>query len=454
MGSNITRTNEEFLQILKDKNILYIPLEEYKGGQTKIKWMCLLGHIFYAAPSTILRGNGCPYCANQKVLRGYNDLATTHHHLLDMWDFENNTISPYETTAKNKNKVWFKCIHGHSWQAYLYSASRDGFGCPYCGGHRVLKGFNDLWTTRPDIACLLKNPEDGYMVTEHSNKKMWFQCPQCHTDAYKSVNLITSHGLYCHFCSDGMSYAEKFVKNLLDQLNIKYIKDNPLPWSGQKRYDFYISDLSLIIETHGSQHYEQSKTFSRSLKEEQENDAYKKALAISNGIENYIELDCRMSDMEYIKNSIINSKISSFFNLSNVDWDECNNSTLTSNMILACNLFHNGESIDDIINILSVTRSTLIKYLKKGNECGLCKYDAEVIQKNTRQNFVENRKRKVICLETKVVFDSIKSAADFYNISPTSISEVCNGKKHRKTAGKYHWMFYDEYLLKNKEVAI
>ena len=236
-----------------------------------------------------------------------------------------------------------------------------------------------------------------------------------------------------------VSSAKELAQNIVDSAN---------------PYDFVCKDLSLIIETHGSQHYEQSKTFSRSLKEEQENDAYKKALAISNGIKNYIELDCYISDMEYIKKSIMNSELTLFFDLSNINWDECNKNTLTSNMVLACNLFYNGKSIDDIINILSVTRSTLIKYLKKGNECGLCKYDAEVIQKNTRQSFVENRKRKVICLETKVVFDSIKSAADFYNISPASISGVCNGEKHRKTAGKYHWMFYDEYLKINKGVAI
>lgn len=380
-------TNEEFLQKLKDNNILYVPLEEYKGMNVKIKWLCYKNskHIFEASPS---------------------DIVYARH------------------------------------------------GCPYCAHKKVFVGETDLWTTRPDVASLLKNSNDGYVITEYSNKKMWFRCPQCHTDLYKNVGMVTKHGLYCHYCSDGMSYAEKFVKNLLDQLNIKYIKDNPLPWSGQKRYDFYIKDLSLIIETHGSQHYEQSKTFSRSLKEEQENDAYKKALAISNGIKNYIELDCYISDMEYIKKSIMNSELPLFFDLSNINWDECNKNTLTSNMVLACNLFYNGKSIDDIINILSVTRSTLIKYLKKGNECGLCKYDAEVIQKNTRQSFVENRKRKVICLETKVVFDSIKSAADFYNISPASISGVCNGEKHRKTAGKYHWMFYDEYLKINKGVAI
>ena len=281
MGKNTTRTNEEFLQILKEKNIKHIPLEDYKGGQTKIKWMCPNGHIFIAAPCTILQGSGCPYCAHQKILKGYNDLATTHPHLLEMWDFEKNAVSPYEVFAKSKKKVWLKCSMGHSWLASLDVASRDGYRCPYCRGHKVLIGFNDLWTVRPDVASLLKNSEDGYTVTECSNKKLWFKCPYCKTEEYKSINLVTKHGFCCHFCSDGLSYAEKFVQSLLRQLNVKYIRDNTLFWSGNKRYDFYIEDLSLIIETHGSQHYEQSKTFLRTLDEEQYNDAYKKNLAFN-----------------------------------------------------------------------------------------------------------------------------------------------------------------------------
>ena len=41
-------TNEEFLQKLKDSDIKYIPLEEYNGTDTKIKWMCYKDkfHIF------------------------------------------------------------------------------------------------------------------------------------------------------------------------------------------------------------------------------------------------------------------------------------------------------------------------------------------------------------------------------------------------------------------------
>ena len=62
-------------------------------------------------------------------------------------------------------------------------------------------------------------------------------------------------------------------------------------------------------------------------------------------------------------------------------------------------------------------------------------------------------KKKVVCLETGVVYDSAYEAANSLNISRSLISRVCEGKG--KTAGGYHWMFYDKYLnLINEGVAI
>ena len=46
---------------------------------------------------------------------------------------------------------------------------------------RVVKGKTDLWTTNPDVACLLANPEEGYELSAHSHKKANFLCPNCHT---------------------------------------------------------------------------------------------------------------------------------------------------------------------------------------------------------------------------------------------------------------------------------
>lgn len=49
------------------------------------------------------------------------------------------------------------------------------------------------------------------------------------------------------------------------------------------------------------------------------------------------------------------------------------------------------------------------------------------------------QKRKVRNIETAEVFNSIKEAADKYNIVPTHITRVCRGR--RNTTGGYHWEY-------------
>ena len=53
--------------------------------------------------------------------------------------------------------------------------------------------------------------------------------------------------------------------------------------------------------------------------------------------------------------------------------------------------------------------------------------------------------KKVICVETRQIFDSIKEACEWldidYDISHSNISKCCNGKQ--KTAYGYHWKYVD-----------
>lgn len=60
------------------------------------------------------------------------------------------------------------------------------------------------------------------------------------------------------------------------------------------------------------------------------------------------------------------------------------------------------------------------------------------------------RARKCICVETGQTFDTIKEASEWAGLtSHAHIIQCCNGK--RKTAGGYHWMYYEDYLEQNKE---
>lgn len=56
------------------------------------------------------------------------------------------------------------------------------------------------------------------------------------------------------------------------------------------------------------------------------------------------------------------------------------------------------------------------------------------------------KKKKVICLETNKIYSSISEANSLLKCSRGNIKDVCLNINNRKTAGGYHWMFYEDYL--------
>ena len=94
----------------------------------------------------------CPYCSNQKILPGFNDLKTTYPDIAQEWDETKNTIEPSSIGAGSGKKAWWMCSKGHEWEAVIATRTKKKVGCPYCSGRKVYQGFNDLSTTHPELA--------------------------------------------------------------------------------------------------------------------------------------------------------------------------------------------------------------------------------------------------------------------------------------------------------------
>lgn len=114
-----------------DKNTVDIETVT-SGSDIKRWWKCPKGHSYPAAPTNrVHQKSGCPYCANKKVLAGFNDLATIRPDLLELWDYDNNTIQPTEVTAVSGKEVNWKCPKGHRWPASIAHIAY-GRRCPIC----------------------------------------------------------------------------------------------------------------------------------------------------------------------------------------------------------------------------------------------------------------------------------------------------------------------------------
>ena len=56
----------------------------------------------------------------------------------------------------------------------------------------------------------------------------------------------------------------------------------------------------------------------------------------------------------------------------------------------------------------------------------------------------ESTKKKIVCVETNTVFNSIVEAAKTLGISKNGIINVLKHRPHSKTAGGYHWQYAEE----------
>lgn len=327
-------------------------------------------------------------------------------------------------------------------------------GCNFCAGKKVLKGRNDIWTTHPYIAKFLKNPDEGYEISHGCNKKKYFKCPHCGSERKATINDITSDGFSCIVCGDGVSFPEKFVSELLKQIQILFEREKIFEWAKDKRYDFYIPFSNYIIETHGKQHYDNGFNNIRSKlhgsRDESENDKEKETLAMNNGIIYYIGLDCRESNLEFIKNSIINSELINLFDLSSIDWNKCAEFASSNYVKEVCNLWNNtSNTLIDIANIYKIHKASVRSYLKQGAKLGWCDYDPKTNNRDIRSI-------KVICLNDKNIYHSMCEASRNYKTSESTISLFCSGKvicNDEILNNTYlQWQFYEDYLINPKEL--
>jgi hypothetical protein len=186
--NDFATTHPEFL----DQADGWDPTTVTAGSHQKLSWKCKKGHKWKATGSQVIRGGGCPVCANKKIVTGVNDLATTHPELAkeaDGWD-------PTTVTAGSHKKLSWKCSSGHTWLTKVYSRT-SGAGCLICTNQQLLVGFNDLATTHPELA----KEADGWdpkTVIGGTGKLLSWQCSQGHK--WKARGSSRIGGSKCTFC--------------------------------------------------------------------------------------------------------------------------------------------------------------------------------------------------------------------------------------------------------------
>ena len=141
------------------------PQETIWSTNQKRRWKCPLGHTYNSIVSNKTRvGTGCPYCANQQVWPGFNDLATKFPELaeeVDGWE-----MTKY--AAFSGKKVQWKCKDcDHRWKAPISTRTGENkSGCQVC----AVSGFKPK---KPAWFYLMERPGEQQLgITNELRSRM------------------------------------------------------------------------------------------------------------------------------------------------------------------------------------------------------------------------------------------------------------------------------------------
>lgn len=258
-----------------EKNKEFNPNSVGYSSTTKIWWKCNNGHSYFTSIGSRTRGKGtgCPICANQKILKGYNDLKTKFPDIAKDWDDEKNyPIKSEDVFPGTSKKYYWKCKNNHSY--YKSPASRTNLktGCPICANKEVLKGYNDIATTNPKVLeqwNYEKNNELGIHpdnVTKVSGKKVWWKCKKGH-EWLATIAHIT-YGRGCPICNTGKqtSFPEQTIYFYINKIDSEC--RNRYKVNGKKELDIYIPSLKIGIEYDGYKWHEKEEKIIQDIEKE------------------------------------------------------------------------------------------------------------------------------------------------------------------------------------------
>ena len=159
------------------------PEEVTLGSGYVATWQCQndARHVWAAAITNRVRGNGCLICSDRIIVAGLNDLASSeeHAHFVAQWH-PDNTLSPTEVGVGTDVKIKWKCENDHVWVANIYSRISYKYGCPECAGQEAWTPVRKVVADYPELLSQwhTTNVLDPKKITFRSRQQAVWQCPK------------------------------------------------------------------------------------------------------------------------------------------------------------------------------------------------------------------------------------------------------------------------------------
>ena len=280
---------------------------KYKTNREKVKVRCNIHNVEYSTwIFNFIRGNrGCPRCAKKLTIEDFIDKSVATH---------GNKYSYDKVIFKNATtKVTITCPKHGDFETRPVSHYYEGCECPECAKdkerlglpsfvkrakeiHGDMYNYDKVRFTSLTESVIITCPKHGDFNQPARSHLAGHSCKQCSLDRTRSnlkrfiqqaneihgstydytksvyrnsKTLLTvickTHGEFVirpnsHISSKGgcprcrESYGERCSAAVLDELNIRYVREYKIEGS-LFRYDFYLNDHGILLEFHGIQHY-------------------------------------------------------------------------------------------------------------------------------------------------------------------------------------------------------
>lgn len=184
---------------------------------------------------------------------------------------------------------------------------KSGRGCAYVAGVRVCPE-SSLYS-KVEIRKYIVDVEQAKTVPPNHTTPLLFKCSTdgCNkTKEMLSSNLIRK-GIMCKNCSKGTPYPELFFMGYNDKKEAGFIPQQRFADFPNHIFDSVNYERRIIVETHGEQHYQESTGYMNHARTVASDERKRKYCKENNWT--LIELDCRKSSFEHIRNSIANEPL-------------------------------------------------------------------------------------------------------------------------------------------------
>lgn len=162
-----------------------------------------------------------------KLVVGVNDLKSLRPDLAAEYSKDNTQPLDSVFVSSNKKYLWDGSC-GHRWEATANHRS-GGRGCPFCSGRRLLPGFNDLATLKPELArCISPNsPLKGHEVLANSTKRILVICPDCGEE--REIKVSQNLTARCKSCGakNSRPQAHRTLKARFPEIAREVSPDSP-----------------------------------------------------------------------------------------------------------------------------------------------------------------------------------------------------------------------------------